>query len=143
MTTEATMQQFTGTKTLLARAMTRGEYNAYRGWQPPEGEDQTTEGFLVEYTDGGAANDSRHAGYISWSPADVFQKAYRPSGTHEQRVANEYADRCTELNKLRAFIASPTFAGVPEDAQALLNEQQRVMTQFCDVLSRRIALFPA
>lgn len=57
--------------------MTRGEYNDYRGWQYPEGEDQTVVGYLVEYEDGGKANDSRHAGYISWSPADVFERAYK------------------------------------------------------------------
>jgi len=141
MTTEATMQQYTGTKTLLARAMTRGEYNAYRGWQPPEGEGQTTEGYLVEYTDGGAANDSRHAGYISWSPADVFQKAYRPSGSHEDRVRNEHADRSAELAKLSAFIASPTFPGIPDENRALLIEQQGIMRAFVDVLARRIATF--
>lgn len=33
--------------------------------------------YLVEYLDGGRANDSRHAGYISWSPKDVFERAYR------------------------------------------------------------------
>lgn len=137
------MKQYTGTKTLLAVAMSRGEYNAYRGWTPPEGEDQTTTGYLVEYTDGGQANDSRHAGYISWSPADVFEKAYRPSGTHADRVRNELADRSAELEKLRTFIASPTFPGVPEEARALLVEQQGLMTQFVDVLARRIALFPA
>jgi hypothetical protein len=68
---------YTGTKTVLASGMNRGEYNAYRGWEAPEGEDQHVNGYLVEYTDGGKANDSRHVGYISWSPADVFEKAYR------------------------------------------------------------------
>jgi len=69
---------YTGTKTVLGTGpMTRGEYNTYRGWAVPEGEDQSVGGYLVEYTDGGKANDSRHAGYISWSPADVFEKAYR------------------------------------------------------------------
>jgi hypothetical protein len=139
----STMQQFTGTKTLLALAMTRGEYNAYRGWTPPEGEDQADRGYLVEYTDGGKANDSRHAGYISWSPADVFEKAYRPSGTHEQRVRSEHADRSAELEKLSAFIASPTFPGVPDENRALLIEQQGVMRAFVDVLARRIATFAA
>ena len=35
-------------------------------------------GFLVEYLDGGTANDDRHKGYSSWSPTDVFNNAYRP-----------------------------------------------------------------
>lgn len=68
---------YIGTKTLKAWPKTRGEYNAYRGWAPPDGENQGEPGYLVEYTDGGKGNDPRHAGYISWSPADVFEKAYR------------------------------------------------------------------
>lgn len=72
------MKQFLGTKLILARPMTRGEYNAYRGWTAPAGEDQTTAGYLVEYTDSPAeALHANHKGYISWSPADVFEKSYR------------------------------------------------------------------
>jgi hypothetical protein len=36
------------------------------------------EGFLVEYLDGGEANHKDYDGYISWSPKDVFERAYRP-----------------------------------------------------------------
>lgn len=73
------MKNFIGTKKIKARAMTRGEYNSYRGCTPSEGEDQTTAGYLVEYQDGGKSNHPAHEGYISWSPADVFEKAYRPA----------------------------------------------------------------
>jgi hypothetical protein len=74
------MKRYTGTKTLFARPMTRGEYNAYRGWdQCPPTRTRADAGYLVEYEDGGKANDSRHAGYISWSPADVFERTYRES----------------------------------------------------------------
>lgn len=72
------MKRFIGTKLLTAKPMTRGEYNEYRGWAPPDKEDQTVPGYLVEYLDGGGANDVRHTGYISWSPKDVFDAAYRP-----------------------------------------------------------------
>jgi hypothetical protein len=71
------MQKFIGTKVILAKPMTLGGYNDYRGWTMPSNEDPNKAGFLVEYTDGGPPNDSRHVGYISWSPADAFQ-AYRP-----------------------------------------------------------------
>lgn len=67
------MQKYIGTKTLRARPMTRGEYNNYRGWAIPANEDPNEGGYLVEYED-----DGRHQGYISWSPSDVFEKAYRP-----------------------------------------------------------------
>jgi hypothetical protein len=71
------MQKYEGTKRLFAKPMTRGEYNAYRGWTIPEEENPSDAGYLVEYEDGGKSNDSRHAGYISWSPADVFERTYK------------------------------------------------------------------
>lgn len=64
------MKQYTGTKTVKAMPMTMGE--AYErkllknGVRPSECETDKT-GYLVEYEDG----------YQSWSPADVFEKAYK------------------------------------------------------------------
>lgn len=57
--------------------MTRGEYNGYRGWEMPANEDAAEAGYLVEYHDGGKPNHPDHAGYVSWSPADVFERSYR------------------------------------------------------------------
>ena len=69
--------RYTGTKTVYALPMTRQEYNDYRRWTLPDDEDGADKGYLVEYADGGKGNDSRHAGYISWSPAEVFERSYR------------------------------------------------------------------
>lgn len=66
-----------GTKKLTARPVTRQEYVDYRGWKLPANENADDLGYLVEYLDGGAANDKRHAGYITWSPKDVFDAAYQ------------------------------------------------------------------
>jgi hypothetical protein len=60
--------------------MTRGDYNSYRSWLMPADENPADAGYLVEYTDGGKANHPDHAGYISWSPADVFEKSYKSEG---------------------------------------------------------------
>lgn len=68
---------YTGTKTVAALPMTRGEYITYRGWELPADEDGSDLGYLVEYTDGGKANHKDHAGYISWSPKDVFDRTYK------------------------------------------------------------------
>ncbi len=70
------MKKYIGTKTLLAISMTRGGYNEYRGWPAVKDENPEDEGYLVEYLDSGPPNDSRHAGYISWSPKEVFEKHY-------------------------------------------------------------------
>lgn len=72
------MQKYIGTKLIQARPMNRQAYNDYRGWKLPDDEDGADEGYLVEYLDGGQANHPCHEGYISWSPAGVFERAYRP-----------------------------------------------------------------
>ncbi len=79
MTTTAT-KTYEGTKRVYARPMTRGEYNAYRGWEVPADENPADDGYLVEYLDGGKSNHPDHAGYISWSPKDVFERAYSEVG---------------------------------------------------------------
>lgn len=73
------MKQFLGTKQILARPMTFGEYFAYRsGAINPESHAPEDAGYLVEYLDSGKPNHPGHAGYISWSPKEVFERAYRP-----------------------------------------------------------------
>lgn len=71
------MKRYIGVKEIKATPMKRGAYNTYRGWECPADENPDDDGFLVEYIDGGQANHPDHAGYISWSPADVFERAYR------------------------------------------------------------------
>lgn len=73
------MKHCIGTKEVKLREMTREEYNIYRGWDLPNDEDGTDEGYLVEYLDGGKPNDERHDGYISWSPKEQADNAYRPT----------------------------------------------------------------
>lgn len=68
---------YIGTKIIKATPITRAEYNTYRGWPLPSDEKGDDEGYLVEYTDGGTPNHPDHAGYISWSPAEQFDNAYR------------------------------------------------------------------
>ena len=70
------MQLFIGTKVVKAQPMTRFEYNEFRGWQLPLDEVGSDEGYLVEYVDGGKPNVPTHEGYVSWSPAAQFDKAY-------------------------------------------------------------------
>jgi len=73
------MKRYTGTKLINAKPMTRLEYNQFRGWELPIDENGSDEGFLVEYVDGGKANTAEYVGYVSWSPKDVFERAYRPT----------------------------------------------------------------
>lgn len=65
--TESFGPKYFGSKTIQATPKTLGEYNALIGWTIPGDEDPNREGYLVKYEDG----------YISWSPKEVFEAAYR------------------------------------------------------------------
>ncbi|AUR93218.1 hypothetical protein NVP1185O_31 [Vibrio phage 1.185.O._10N.286.49.C2] len=80
-----------GIKVILATAMTRLAYNKYRGWELPADEDGSDEGFLVEYVDGGQSNHPGHEGYISWSPKDVFERAYQPVKKFDGEIMKYFA----------------------------------------------------
>jgi hypothetical protein len=73
------MQQYIGVKLINAKPMTRGDYNAFRGWTVPADENPADDGYLVEYLDGGKGNTDLYEGYVSWSPKDVFERAYGPT----------------------------------------------------------------
>lgn len=69
------MEQYIGTKTVMAEPMLKGEAYDSRlvsaGCVVESEEQRAIDGYLVEYEDG----------YQSWSPKDVFEKAYKPAGT--------------------------------------------------------------
>lgn len=69
---------YIGIKEIHATPMNRADYNILRGWELPANEDGADEGYLVEYLDGGQSNHPNYHGYISWSPKDVFERAYKP-----------------------------------------------------------------
>ena len=140
------MKLYQGTRRLTAQPMTRGDYNAYRGWTVPAGEDPADAGYMVEYQDGGKANDSRHMGYISWSPADVFERSYKPLPgadlpPHQQRVVQERHELDERLGKLVAFLSGSIFQKLPEAERTRLESQAAVMGCYSDILGERIAYF--
>jgi hypothetical protein len=67
---------------------------------------------LVEYTDGGKANLAGFAGYVSWSPADVFERTYRAKDDiaieAEIQAKGKTAPRVTPAG-IEACIASEHF----------------------------------
>jgi hypothetical protein len=83
------MNTHMGFKEILARPMTRQEYNDYRGWELPNDENGADEGYLVEYTDSPSSNFKGHSGYISWSPKEVFERSYKQSGAMSFGMAVE------------------------------------------------------
>jgi hypothetical protein len=71
------MDKFIGTKLIKAKPMNRLEYNQFRGWPLPADENGSDDGYLVEYLDGAKPNVSGYDGYVSWSPKEQFDNAYR------------------------------------------------------------------
>lgn len=93
-----TMQLYCGMKIIRAKPMNRLEYNELRGWTVPADENPEDEGYRVEYVDGGKANTAEYAGYVSWSPKDVFERAYRPTAVAKVWPLMGYELR-SKLNK--------------------------------------------
>jgi len=71
------MKTYIGVKLVRSEPMTRAAYNEFRGWTLPADECSADDGYLVEYLDGGKPNTSTHAGYVSWSPKEPHEAAYR------------------------------------------------------------------
>ena len=137
------MKTYIGTKTVNAKPMNRLEYNLFRGWQLPADENGADEGYLVEYTDGGKANTPQYAGYVSWSPKDVFGRAYHEVVVKDfkQRVIDEKNELDEKLTKLAAFLPTPACLGLPFDERVRLAQQHRLMGLYSTVLGERIEAF--
>lgn len=102
-----TTKTYEGTKRVHARPMTRCEYNAYRGWEVPADENPADDGYLVEYLDGGKSNHPNHAGYISWSPKDVFERSYKELPTSQPAAAATPVDDAIEAEIQAKGLTAP------------------------------------
>lgn len=128
------LKQYTGTKTVFATPMTRGEYNALRGWDVPADEDPNDQGYLVQYEGDSKANVEGFDGYISWSPQKPFDLAYNKSGTFKQRVFIEM-----EQLYRRMFLLKKYINGESPDSEhyRLLIIQLKAMETYYQVLCAR------
>ena len=94
------MKKYIGTKQIEAEPMTMGE--AYRrgllhaGRVPSESE-KSKAGYYVRYENG----------YESWSPADVFEKAYRVADTFLDRLRIERDELHDRYVKAKNYLSSP------------------------------------
>ena len=91
------------------------------------------DGYKVVYEDG----------YESWSPKDVFEKAYKPSGTVLDKLKIERNELRERIEKLEDFIGlnfSEAKENVGSLQAALLVCQRSYMVDYLDVLQTRIDL---
>lgn len=81
------MKQYIGTKMIEAEPATRGE--CYRGAAMLSAEEASRDGYRVRYGDG----------YVSWSPKNVFEEAYRPTEGMSFGLAIEAAKRGKRIQR--------------------------------------------
>lgn len=92
-------------------------------------EESTQDGYNVEYEDG----------YTSWSPKEVFEKAYKLAETFQDRLQIEERELDDKITKLNHFIQSEKFISLNENQRQLMNEQYRTMVKYQEILKKRIA----
>lgn len=130
------MIQFTGTKTVKACPMTLGEaekvLKRHIDTSAVEGREQAP-GYLVEYGEDGD-------NYRSWSPKDVFERAYRVSETHIDRMYIEKDQLKERYLKGRGFTFTQAFLKLPESERLLLIKQLETMKTYLYTLAQRIEL---
>jgi hypothetical protein len=134
------MNKYSGTKEVIAKPMTRGEYNSYRGWETPANEDPNEEGYLVEYLDSPNKNHELHQNYISWSPKDVFDRSYKDVSDFKSRLILEKSELDQKIDKLNQFIQSENFSKVSYLQQSLMVEQIQSMRNYSHTLERRLSI---
>lgn len=138
---------FVGTKLVGATPLTLGEYNDMRDWPIPASEDPDAEGFLIEYLGNGNPNHPDFDNYISWCPKEQFEKAnvlvpqFQSFEPHQVRVVAEQAGLTDKIQKLKAFIGTTVFNGLPANEKSLLEFQLRGMQTYAEALEARINLW--
>lgn len=70
------MRHYTSVQSVQACHMTRGDYNTYRGWTMPEGENGSDPGYLVKPASGPTSDDQD---YVTWMPANIFERGHQQS----------------------------------------------------------------
>lgn len=133
------MIQYTGTKTIKACPMTHGEaekvLNRHIDTSAVENR-ESTPGYLVEYGEDGD-------NYRSWSPKDVFEKAYRVSETYLDRMLIERDELKERFLNGRKFEFSDKFYPLTEREKDLLLKQLDKMEAYLFLLSERIGMAQA
>lgn len=132
------MKTYLGTKQVRMKPMTRGEYNALRGWVVPEDENPSDEGYLVEYLDGGKPNHSDFAGYISWSPKEQADKAYRPVDGMTFGLALEALKRNERVTRA-GWNGKGMWLGIHKDDRLCNHEGTGLELEYADYIAMKTA----
>lgn len=128
------MKKYIGVKQISAKPMTMGE--AYENGLLQKNRtitenEKTLDGYYVEHDNG----------YVSWSPKDVFEKAYNVADTPLDRMYIEYNELMNKHNKLVLFLGRKDAVEIAGENQVALMEQQKIqMHDYLLTLKERIEL---
>ena len=112
--------------------MTLGEFIEQTGRDPyandPEMHSNNEEGYIVEYEDG----------YKSWSPKNVFEKAYKMAETYVDRMRIEFEELRERMKKLKNFLYSYKVFELDKEEVYLLERQYNQMDSYAQTLFQRL-----
>lgn len=117
------MKKYLGTKLVTAKPMTRVEAEVILGKSiKPAKQEYSGEGYLVRYEDG----------YQSWSPKEVFDKAYKPADNFLDRLIIERDEVQQRLSSLTSE------KKVGSKRYYWMQEQRNAMEIYVEALNKRI-----
>lgn len=124
------MKKYLGTKLVTAKPMTRVEAEVILGKAiKPAKQEYSGEGYLVRYEDG----------YQSWSPKEVFDKAYKPADNFLDRLIIERDEVQQRLSSLTSALMQEDFQEKVGSKQYYwMQEQRNAMEIYVEVLNKRI-----
>lgn len=112
--------------------MTLGEFIEQTGRNPYANSSDihgtNEEGYIVEYEDG----------YKSWSPKEVFEKAYKVAETHIDRMSIEFEELRERMKKLKNFLYSYKVFELDKEEVYLLERQYNQMDSYAQTLFQRL-----
>lgn len=131
------LKKYIGTKVVKARPMNEIDAESIGYARKNSDHHEYREGYHVQYTNPDGST------YDSWSPKDVFEKAYKPSDTVLDRLKIERNELRERVEKLEDFIGQD-FAEAAKKVgsyqAALLVCQRSFMVNYLEVLETRIDL---
>lgn len=124
------MKKYLGTKLVTAKPMTRAEAEVILGKSIKRAKQEYSgEGYLVRYEDG----------YQSWSPKEVFDKAYKPADNFLDRLIIERDEVQQRLSSLTSALMQKDFQEKVGSKQYYwMQEQRNAMEIYVEVLNKRI-----
>ena len=124
------MKKYLGTKLVTAKPMTREDAEVVLGkFIKPAKQEYSGEGYLVRYEDG----------YQSWSPKEVFDKAYKPADNFLDRLIIERDEGQQRLSALTSALMQEDFQEKVGSKQYYwMQEQRNAMEIYVEVLNKRI-----